>query len=98
MYSLAIYLLAADYDAIQVYFVHDDDVQYAPARYRAGMMAEGKICFRTCFSQARIPMSYIQRLMGASHSPDREPHSAHDAIEHWLLYELLSAIGSHTIA
>lgn len=80
-----------------MFFVGDSDTQYASNEYRPRMLAEGKICFRTCFHQARIPISHLDTLTQASYSLDKEPHSVRDAIDHWLLCELLVAIGGHTI-
>jgi hypothetical protein len=62
------------------------------------MAHNGKIGFRTCTQTVLIPTSYIIRLASTLYSASTEPHSFSDAIDHWLLCEILNAIGNHTIA
>jgi hypothetical protein len=61
------------------------------------MMNEGKICFKTCFSQVKVPMPYIEKLARATYALDIEPTSFQAAFDHWLLCEFLNAIGTHSI-
>jgi hypothetical protein len=61
------------------------------------MVAEGKICFKTCYAQARIPASHLVSMAQALYSPNAGPQTLHDAIHHWLLVEILTAIGNHSI-
>ena len=62
------------------------------------MLAQEKISFRTCTYHARIPISYLTALAKATYSSEVEPHSLQDAIHHWLLVEIIGAIGGHTVA
>ncbi|KAF8882082.1 hypothetical protein BD779DRAFT_1473054 [Infundibulicybe gibba] len=82
---------------LSVTFCGDDDDHYALPATRHIMLREGKISFRTCFRQARIPLSYIVHLSRVS-SPARSPNQFRTAVDHWLLCETLNAIGSHSIA
>lgn len=76
----------------------DDDLLYcATERDRHAMLANGKICFRTCFKEARLPLSWLIRLAHFPYAEDAEPPSFLAAVEHWLLCECLNAIGSHSI-
>lgn len=61
------------------------------------MLSEGKISFKTCPRQVRIPASYLARLSEVSYSTDSEPKSLEEAIDHWLLCEILNGIGQHSI-
>jgi len=78
--------------------VDDSNVLYAPPAIRSSMLAQGKICFKTCFHQARILISHIATLAQATYSHETELHTLQDAIHHWLLVEIIGAIGGHTVA
>jgi hypothetical protein len=65
---------------------------------RAAMIREGKINFKTCFSKALIPASYFIYLARQSSSDTSGPSTFRDAVDHWLLCEILNAIGNHTMA
>jgi hypothetical protein len=67
-------------------------------RHRVVMIPQGKFSFRTCFRQAFIPASYLLNLTRQSYSGDSEPKTLQDAVNHWLLIEILGAIGGHTVA
>ncbi|KAF8164427.1 hypothetical protein BJ912DRAFT_863835, partial [Pholiota molesta] len=73
------------------------DADYAPASQRDVMMNEGKICFKTCFSQVKVPVPYIEMLARGIYTHDIEPTSFQAAFDHWLLCEFLNAIGTHSI-
>ena len=63
-------------------------------------MDQGRISFRTCSRTARFPSKYITTVLAqASYPPvpGGEPASFDDAFDHWLLCELLNAIGGHSI-
>lgn len=60
------------------------------------MLADGKVCFRTCLSKAIIPASYILRLSEAQYPSDLF-ECFQDAFDHWMLCEILNGIASHTI-
>lgn len=77
--------------------VDDDDDGYADSRRRSAMIAQGKISFRTCIKDARLPASHLIRLAQVTYVPSKEPHSFMDAVNHWLLVETLTAIGSHSM-
>ena len=62
------------------------------------MAAEGKISYATCSQSAYIPISYTVKLAKASYpDPRGEPKCFIDAVHHWLLCEILNAVGTHTI-
>jgi hypothetical protein len=83
-----------------VKFVDDNEPSYGPIDSRQAMIREGKINFKTCFSKVLIPASYFVRLALAqqSSSDASGPSSFRDAVDHWLLCEVLNAIGNHTMA
>lgn len=82
----------------QVYLVGDQDNLYALPSYREVMLAEGKICFKTCSRQVRIPASYFARLSETAYEGrSNEPKSIEEAVHHWLLCEILNGIGQHSI-
>lgn len=64
---------------------------------RPAMLANGKICFKTCLKEARVPLSWLVKLAGIPYSTNMEPSSFSAAVHHWLLCECLNAIGSHSI-
>lgn len=83
-------------------FVEDDDEQYMvgsgrPPELRTALLSSGKICFRTCFRRAYIPASYVLKLAEHDYENDALAGSFKVALEHWLLVEILSAIGQHSI-
>lgn len=62
------------------------------------MASEGKISYATCFQSACIPISYALKLAEASYpDPSGEPKSFVEAVHHWLVCEILNAVGAHTI-
>lgn len=80
----------------QVEFVEDNDPSYGTSAIRTAMIDEGKINFKTCFSKVLIPASYIIRL--AIQNSSLDSHIFQRAVDHWLLCEVLNAIGNHTVA
>ncbi|EPQ49961.1 hypothetical protein GLOTRDRAFT_123678 [Gloeophyllum trabeum ATCC 11539] len=80
---------------IKISVVTDDDVNYAQGN-QDWMAREGKISFRTCFRQVRMPASYIIQLATAVYDGTTEPRDFMSAIEDWLLTETLNAIGGHS--
>ncbi|KAJ7149389.1 hypothetical protein C8R43DRAFT_887958 [Mycena crocata] len=93
-----------DHQQIDICFVGPNDVGYnSVASRRAEMMSLGKIAFRTCFRTARIPASHILGLVRQTYPAkdkegnDTEPFTASQAIQHWLLMEILGAIGFHSM-
>ncbi len=65
---------------------------------RAQMIKLGKLRFKTCPRQVYIPASHIVRLHVARYDnvPAGHPASFKEAVDHWLLQELLTAIGGVT--
>jgi hypothetical protein len=85
---------------IQIIISEENDFYYAESSDQARiMMGQGRISFRTCSCTARFPAKYITGLAQASYPPvlGEEPASFDDAFDHWLLCELLNAIGGHSI-
>lgn len=62
------------------------------------MLANGKIAYATCYQAVNIPASYAVRLASQAYTTDQEPRSFQAAVDHWLLCEVLNAIGNHTFA
>ena len=82
----------------QIFFIPDNDDSYAATDMPAAMITGGKICFKTCYTQAHIPAQYLISLAKGSYTASTEPHSLHDAIHHWLLAKILTTIRNHSIA
>lgn len=86
---------------VQITITSDDDALYADNRNREVMLAEGKICFRTCLKAVRIPASYIIKLASSSYPPTSpasdEPKDFVTAFYHWFFIEVLTAIGGHSL-
>ena len=100
-YSYSIYIFIFE---LQVQLVSDDDEQYyCPASARPSMIANGKILFRTCFSQIIVLRSWLEQLYQQSRELDGPTASLSASynfkkkFNHWLLFECLSAIGEHSI-
>ena len=63
------------------------------------MASKGKFSYATCFQSVYIPISYVLRLAKATYpDPSGEPESFVEAVQHWILCEILNAIGAHMIA
>jgi len=60
-------------------------------------MEKGIISARTCFRSVFVPAIYIRKLLQATY-PDGERLSFKIAFEHWLLVELLNAVGGLSLA
>ena len=78
----------------------DEDREYAACpSERQALIKEGTICFKTCMRLAKIPISYLRSLAAATYpsSNDVELLTFYHAFDHWLLIQLLNAIGGHTI-
>ncbi|KAH9950526.1 hypothetical protein B0H21DRAFT_686429, partial [Amylocystis lapponica] len=88
--------LDTNFQSIEVKFVDNDNPQYCEnADLRDIMIGEGKLSFHTCYRTVLIPLSYIADISEKSISEDNGQF--HRAVSHWLLCEILGAIGSHTI-
>ncbi|KAF7367181.1 hypothetical protein MSAN_00978000 [Mycena sanguinolenta] len=93
-----------DSKQLMVHFVDDQDTVYhSNPTVRAALMKMGTVSFRSCFREARIPVLHLIDLCSQSY-PARdvagnptEPHTLKQAIESWLLIEILGNIGNHTI-
>ncbi|KAK6987955.1 hypothetical protein R3P38DRAFT_2574134, partial [Favolaschia claudopus] len=98
------HLESGDQQHIELTWVGSGDAGYeaVPSR-RAALMALGKISFRTCFRTARIPVSYLNHLASQSYPAkdkdgnETEPFTLQQAIDHWLLVEILGGIGDHSM-
>ncbi|KAJ6529943.1 hypothetical protein DFH09DRAFT_1327201 [Mycena vulgaris] len=80
-------------DPNQADFVLPDDLGYSddPAT-SAYAMAQGLISFHTCSRFARIPMSKLINLHNTTY-PTQDDTSFEDAVDGWLLLQILNAIG-----
>ncbi|KAJ7181278.1 hypothetical protein C8R46DRAFT_885532 [Mycena filopes] len=79
-------------------------VEYHPDAFqRQVSMANGTVIFRSCLRSARIPLSYLIDLHRASYPAIDEagnptaPLTLEDAIDDWLLTEILGSIGDLSI-
>jgi len=62
-------------------------------------MDHGKLVFKTCIKQLKVPALFLYRLASESY-PTVGPnpfHSLQQTFDHWFLTELLSSIGNHSI-
>lgn len=86
--------------SIKITFIDDGDPAYGTRGSREAMIREGKINFKTCYSKVLIPASYFVRLAFAQRSACNVsgPTNFCDAVDSWLLCEVLNAIGNHTMA
>lgn len=79
--------------------MEEDDPGYPMHRLGSVMASEGKILYASCFQTVWIPISYVLKLVEARYpDPSGEPRTFIEAVHHWLLCEVLNAVGSHTIA
>ncbi|KAF8220309.1 hypothetical protein L208DRAFT_1334555, partial [Tricholoma matsutake] len=89
---------ANDDSGISITLVPNNNPLYCSTECdRPAMLANGKICFKTCLKEARVPLSWLVKLAGISYSTNMEPSSFSAAVHHWLLCECLNEIGSHSI-
>jgi len=85
---------------LQIAVASDTDPLYADSQHRNIMLAEGKVSFRTCLRSAHLPGTHILRLAHSSYpslSAGGEPQTFVQAFDHWLLCEILAAIGGHSM-
>jgi hypothetical protein len=57
----------------------------------------GTLSFRTCFRSVRFPASYFVQLATAHYNSGSEPAFLINAYHSWLLIEILSSIGNHSM-
>ncbi|KAJ7303798.1 hypothetical protein DFH08DRAFT_721811, partial [Mycena albidolilacea] len=88
-----------DQHHIVIHFVGPDDLGYDTPLAQLSYMKLGLISFRTCFRVARIPLIYLVDLCSRTYPArdhegnDTEPFTLQQAIDHWLLVEILAGIG-----
>jgi hypothetical protein len=81
------------HDPIVVHFVLPSDPFYSDSpTSSASNMAQGMISFRTCSRTARIPMSKLLELHYATY-PTADAATFEDAVDNWILLQILNAIG-----
>ena len=93
-----------DHQHLVVHFVTPNDHGYhQDSTIHAAFMKQGLICFRTCFRIACIPVIHLADICSQSY-PARdaegnaiEPFTLKDAIDNWLLLQILAGIGRHSI-
>ncbi|KAJ7748253.1 hypothetical protein B0H14DRAFT_2252150, partial [Mycena olivaceomarginata] len=91
-----------DQHHIVIHFVGPDDLGYDTSLAQLSYMKLGLISFRTCFRVARIPLVYLVDLCSRTYPArdhegnDTEPFTLQQAIDHWLLVEILAGIGGHS--
>ncbi|KAJ6449939.1 hypothetical protein C8R45DRAFT_1128395 [Mycena sanguinolenta] len=93
-----------DHQQLIVHFVAPNDYGYhQDSTICAAFMKQGLICFRTCFRIARIPVIHLADICSQSY-PARdvegnaiEPFTLKAAIDNWLLLQILTGIGRHSV-
>jgi len=82
--------------------VEDDDESYMRlsddpvlAADRRQHILSGSCAFKTCSRSLRIPASYFISLLRATYDPSTELKDARTAVHHWLLVQILDAIGNY---
>ena len=93
-----------DHQQLITYFVGPDDTGYdEDPTSRAVFMQKGVICFHTCFRVARIPIVHLVELCAQTYPAHNdeghatEPFSLQQAIDNWLMLQILAGIGRHSI-
>ncbi|KAH9912381.1 uncharacterized protein B0H18DRAFT_1127247 [Fomitopsis serialis] len=84
-------------EKIKITFVGNSDEAYAcPVASRAFCEKEGIVSWQTCFKEGVVPTAYLAQLVHEVYDPNSvdKPTSLLNAIDSWLLEELLSAITS----
>ncbi|KAJ7231678.1 hypothetical protein B0H12DRAFT_207248 [Mycena haematopus] len=89
---------------VRVHFVAPDDASYhQDSTTRNVFMKRGVISFRTCFRTAHIPVVPLVDICSQTY-PTRdgdgnpvEPFTLQQAIDNWLLLQILGGIGRHSI-
>ncbi|KAI0311373.1 hypothetical protein OF83DRAFT_1087743 [Amylostereum chailletii] len=84
--------------SVQVIFVDGESHAYSDdPDIQEAMRRQGTISFRMCFSTARIPAEYVISLAAEVYAGGREPRTFEDAFDHWMLTQILTSIGGHTM-
>ncbi|KAH9912073.1 uncharacterized protein B0H18DRAFT_1127667 [Fomitopsis serialis] len=84
-------------EKIKITFVGNSDEAYAcPVASCAFCEKEGIVSWQTCFKEGVVPTAYLAQLVHEVYDPNSvdKPTSLLNAIDSWLLEELLSAIAS----
>ncbi|KAF9064562.1 hypothetical protein BDP27DRAFT_1230246, partial [Rhodocollybia butyracea] len=92
----------AEGEPLRIVLVTDEDSTYmsssTPRARRAEYLAAGICSFKTCSRSLRIPVSYLIKLLRDAYSDmDSSFPNARSAVHHWLLVQMLEAIGSYTV-
>ncbi|PPR06478.1 hypothetical protein CVT24_002564 [Panaeolus cyanescens] len=90
--GLALYLCTSD---------DDNYIPYAQAT-REAMARCGIICWKTCMTQAKIPAGYLESLALQSYPSEASSNlpsfqTFQEAFDFWMLGQILSGIGGHSI-
>ncbi|KAJ3859235.1 hypothetical protein EV359DRAFT_68337 [Lentinula novae-zelandiae] len=87
-------------DPLKIQLVEDDDPFYLPScighKLQNAYLSLGTCAFKTCTRSIKIPASFLIKLIRASYDPHSECKDARTAVHHWLLVEMLDAVGSYT--
>ncbi len=82
----------------QISIVDTADIGYhMEGEVRQGMVDHGKLSFRTCAAEVRLPCEFLVRLLRNPFSIYHTTATRKQALHHWLLTELLTAVGGHTM-
>ena len=73
----------------QITFVSRNDARYSGNETNKEVIFQPLIEFKTCFMTASVPLSYFSKLGRAE---DRIK-----AVDTWLLFEILNALGGYSI-
>ena len=78
---------------LQIRFIADNDPLYEGGPVLA---SQGTLSYCTCFHCILIPASYILTLVNNEYNLQTELPTFSNAVDHWLLVQILSVIGFHT--
>ena len=78
---------------LQIHFIAYNDPLYEGGPVLA---SQGTLSYRTCVRCVLIPASYILTLVNNDYDLQTEPRTFPNAVDHWLLVQILSVIGFHT--
>ncbi|KAJ3767158.1 hypothetical protein FB446DRAFT_652580 [Lentinula raphanica] len=87
---------------IEVTLVDDNDAMYFSthserAAERALLLSHGTISFKTCTRDMHVPASHLLELLKRSYDGVSGPRNAKESVFHWLMFEILNAIGNYNV-
>nr|GAT53548.1 predicted protein [Mycena chlorophos] len=93
-------LMLKSFERINIAFVNPGDAYHPNANDGDAIrqiMQAGKVAVRSCFHEVKIPIPHLDQLLEATY-PVGDLATLQDAIDNWLLVELLELAGRHSFA